>query len=64
LRRELIETGHMDQHGKLDKKLTNKNRQFYGDQEVEHMLNLGRGIVNKLTGSYLIAFDAPGSDER
>ena len=54
----------MDQHGKLDKKLTNKNRQFYGDQEVEHMLNLGRGIVNKLTGSYLIAFDAPGSDER
>ena len=28
------------------------------------MLDLERGIVNKLTGSFLIAFDCPDKDER
>jgi len=40
------------------------NKQYYGDQEIEQMLDLDRGVVNKLTGSYLVAFDSPEYEER
>ena len=39
-------------------------KRYYGDQEVESALQLDRGVVNKLTGSYLIAFDSPDREER
>lgn len=65
LKRELLDSGLIPPKDKRDRKQKNsKNKQFYGDQELEQMLNLDRGIINKLTGSYLIAFDVPGKDDR
>lgn len=49
-----------DQDGKTKR----RTKRFHGDQEIERMLKLDRGIVNKLTGSFLIAFDSPDKDER
>jgi len=45
-------------------KRDNKIKRYYGDQEVERALHLDRGVVNKLTGSFLIAFDSPDKEER
>ena len=35
LKRELIESGHINEKGKKDKKIVNKNRKFFGDREIE-----------------------------
>ena len=35
-----------------------------GDREVEAYLGLEGGLVNKLTGSFLLAFDEAGKEER
>ena len=64
LRRELQNEGHIDQRGQVTQKKKQQARQFYGDQEIEHMLDLEPGTVNKLTGSYLIAYDTPDQDQR
>ena len=39
-------------------------KRYFGDQEVEGMLNLSKGFINRITGSYLIAFDEIGKEER
>ena len=39
-------------------------KRYFGDQEVEVMLNLSKGFINRITGSYLIAFDEIGKEER
>jgi hypothetical protein len=39
-------------------------KRYYGDQEIEVVLGLKRGVVNRLTSSFLLAFDDPGKDER
>lgn len=39
-------------------------KRFFGDQEIEVVLGLKRGVVNRLTSSFLLAFDEPGKDER
>ena len=79
LRKELVESGLLDEargaeHPKKGKKGQDfsegvdhkgkKTKRYHGDQEIERMLKLERGIVNKLTGSFLIAFDCPDKDER
>jgi hypothetical protein len=35
-----------------------------GDQEIESVLHLSSGLINKLTGSFLFAFDQVGKDDR
>jgi len=37
---------------------------YYGDHEIEMHLGLPQGVVNKLTGSLLVAFDEEGKEER
>ena len=64
LRRELVSQGKIDEKGKRNKKAAKGARQFFGDQEIERMLDFERGVVNKLTGSYLVAYDTPDSDQR
>lgn len=39
-------------------------KRYFGDKEIEVMLNLKTGFVNRITGSYLIAYDEAGKDER
>jgi hypothetical protein len=39
-------------------------KQYYGDQEVEQSLKLPQGSINRLTGSWLVAFDQDGKEER
>jgi hypothetical protein len=37
---------------------------YYGDQEIEVLLGLSPGLVNRLTGTFLVAFDEDGKEER
>jgi hypothetical protein len=79
LRKELVESGLLDEargaeHSKKSKKGQElekgaeqngkRTKRYYGDLEIEHMLELEKGVINKLTGSFLIAFDSPDKDER
>jgi hypothetical protein len=41
-----------------------RGKMYYGDQEVEQMLKLPKGLVNRLTGSFLIAYDEAGKEDR
>jgi hypothetical protein len=43
-------------------KITEKK--YYGDREIENVLGLKGGVINRLTGSFLFAFDEFGKDER
>lgn len=40
------------------------SKRYYGDQEIEVLLNLKPGFVNRITGSYLVAYDEAGKEER
>jgi hypothetical protein len=64
LRRELLDQGVINEKGKTDKLKASGNKNYYGDQEIEQMLDLERGTVNKVTGSYLIAYDSPEHEDR
>lgn len=37
---------------------------FLGDREIENVLGLTSGCVNRITSSFLVAFDEMGKDER
>lgn len=41
-----------------------EKRQFYGDKEIEVYLKLPYGSINKLTGSFLLAFDEIDKEDR
>lgn len=64
LRRELVGQGQIDSKGKATQVARQSKRQYYGDVEIEQMLDLEKGTINKLTGTYLIAFDTPDEDQR
>jgi hypothetical protein len=40
------------------------SKRYYGDREIEVILNLSSGFVNRITGSYLVAYDEAGKEER
>lgn len=37
---------------------------YYGDREIENVLGLPGGTVNRITSSFLVAFDEMGKEER
>ena len=39
-------------------------KQYFGDRDIEVMLGLKSGFINRITGSYLIAYDEAGKEER
>lgn len=41
-----------------------ESKKYYGDREIENLLKLKQGVVNKLTSSFLFAFDEFGKEER
>jgi hypothetical protein len=41
-----------------------ESKKYYGDREIENLLKLKQGVINKLTSSFLFAFDEFGKEER
>lgn len=40
------------------------NQNYFGDSEIERMLKLGRGVIGKLTSSFLVSYKHPDSGEK
>lgn len=71
LKRELFDKGMLTEitgqpvPGKKGQEApTSKPKRYFGDQQIEQMLKMKRGIVNRITGSFLIAFDDPSKEDR
>jgi len=64
LKREFRDNGLPDKVQNEKDLSKSKIKQFYGDQEIEQSLKLPSGFVNRLTGSWLVAFDQDGKDDR
>jgi hypothetical protein len=41
-----------------------KAKSFYGDFDIEQMLNLKGGVVSRITSSFLISYKNPESGEK
>ena len=40
------------------------SKRFFGDKEIENVLGLPGGVVNRLTSSFLVAFDEMDKEDR
>lgn len=41
-----------------------KNMSFFGDKEIESMLHVGKGVIGKITGSFLVSYKKTDSGDK
>lgn len=64
LKREFRDNGLPEKVQNEKEAQKNRQKHYYGDQEIEQSLKLPPGFVNRLTGSWLVAFDQDGKEDR